>query len=166
MKLFIADAGYVKETKEHKDLVKINCDLIADAIKERGIHHDDSKLQDPELSFRVKFEFPYPGAPFGSKEYDENIKALEPGLKTHYKENLHHPEHFENGIRGMTLIDIVEMLCDWVAASNRKSGSPMEESVEFLADKYSFSEDLKDIFLNTIQYLKEHDVKMYEKDGL
>ena len=35
------------------------------------------------------------------------------------EQNRHHPEYYEDGIAGMTLVDLEEMLSDWEAASHR-----------------------------------------------
>ena len=41
------------------------------------------------------------------------------GIEHHYAVNSHHPEHYEAGIAGMSLFDLIEMLVDWKAASER-----------------------------------------------
>ena len=57
---------------------------------------------------------------YGSNEHKEALDIIKPAIDHHYKENRHHPEHFEDGISGMNLVDICEMISDWKAASDRK----------------------------------------------
>jgi len=44
---------------------------------------------------------------------------MKPALEHHYALYRHHPEHFQNGIDDMNLIDLVEMFADWKASSER-----------------------------------------------
>ena len=53
------------------------------------------------------------------------LKEMKPALNHHYVNNLHHPEHFQ-AVDSMTLIDIVEMLCDWTAMSYKFKNSPLD----------------------------------------
>ena len=48
----------------------------------------------------------------------------------------------------MTLIDIVEMFCDWVAAS-KYSDTSFKDGLKFNKKKFKMSEQLYNIFLNT-----------------
>jgi len=80
-------------------------------------------------------------------------------LDHHYKENSHHPEHFVNGIKGMSLIDLVELLSDWVAASKRHDTGNVAKSIEINQERFGYTDELKEILLNTIQLLG------YKKDG-
>ena len=94
-------------------------------------------------------------AKYGSKEYEEiRDKMLNEGLKHHYEANRHHPEHFKNGINDMTLIDVVEMFCDWYAAS-KNSDTGFEAGLKMNKNKFKMSEQLYQIFKNTYDvYLK------------
>ena len=76
---------------------------------------------------------------------------MKPALEHHYKENRHHPEHFENGIKGMTLIDLVEMISDWKAASERHNNGDIIKSIEINQKRFGYSDDIKQILLNTVQ---------------
>jgi hypothetical protein len=72
-------------------------------------------------------------------------------LKHHYRENSHHPEHYENGVDDMDLLDVIEMLCDWMAAVSRMKDGDIEKSIEINADRFGISEQLKSILINTIR---------------
>ena len=68
-----------------------------------------------------------------------------------------HPEHFPNGILDMNLIDIVEMLCDWKAASERQEDGNLLKSIEQNAERFGYDDQLKQIFINTAKLFDEHD---------
>jgi hypothetical protein len=48
-----------------------------------------------------------------SDQYKGYLEAMGDGLKHHYAHNRHHPEFFgEDGVDGMSLVDVIEMLAD------------------------------------------------------
>lgn len=60
------------------------------------------------------------------------------------------------GIEGMTLVDLIEMLCDWVAATLRHADGNIEESFKHNRERFGISEQLITIFRNTVrEYLQE-----------
>ena len=73
----------------------------------------------------------------------------------HYAANRHHPEHFTKGIDDMTLIDIIEMLCDWKAASLRQNDGNLLKSIEINAQRFGYDDQLKRSFINTAKLLEE-----------
>jgi len=128
--------------------------LIAD-LEKRKRDHDKSKLSEPEKSCYDKYIPLLKDTPFGTKEYVEVRNAMEKdGLAHHFKVNRHHPEHFENGINDMTLVDIVEMFSDWYAASTR-SDTGFEAGLKFNRKKFGMNQQLYQIFHNTYkEYFK------------
>jgi hypothetical protein len=78
---------------------------------------------------------------------------MKPALDHHYDLNHHHPEHFLRGIRGMNLIDIIEMLCDWKAATMRHADGNIYKSIEINQERFNYSYELKEILINTSRYL-------------
>jgi hypothetical protein len=90
-----------------------------------------------------------------SDEYKGFLKEMNVALDHHYKNNPHHPEHHENGIQGMTLVDLLEMICDWKAASMRHSDGNIVESIKCNKDRFGYSSELEQILLNTVnKYFK------------
>ena len=87
---------------------------------------------------------------YGSKEYQDSLAALGDALKHHYEMNDHHPQHFENGIDGMGLLQLVEMYLDWSAAARRNKDGDIRQSIEINREKYGMSDQLYHIFLNTV----------------
>ncbi|MFI0461461.1 MAG: DUF5662 family protein [Ilumatobacteraceae bacterium] len=104
-------------------------------------------------------------------------------LFDHYANNSHHPEHYQkqvciicfaefdanhkdncnkcgNGylskepnIGGMSLLDLVEMLCDWKAAGERHTNGSMERSLVVNKERFKISEQLQSILENTAKEL-------------
>ena len=72
-------------------------------------------------------------------------------LDHHYAENRHHPEHFENGIQEMNIVDICEMIADWKAASLRHADGDIMKSIEINQKRFGYSDELKSILINTVK---------------
>jgi len=49
----------------------------------------------------------------------------------------------------MSLIDIVEMICDWIAAVERHDDGNIFKSIEINQKRFGYSDDLKNILINT-----------------
>lgn len=124
------------------------------ALTERAINHDQSKLKDPEKSVFDRVTVRLRSLTYGSEEYTTSLQDLGDALTHHYAVNRHHPEHFENGINGMTLVDLVEMYCDWAAACRRHADGNIYKSLEVNRLRFGIDDQLHQILLNTI--------KMYE----
>lgn len=139
---------------EHQENVRKFLRKIIEELVERQIHHDESKLREPEKGFYDKYkprlkevesEFGY-----GSPQYEALVGELNKAFRVHYDNNRHHPEHFSNGVNGMTLIDLVEMLCDWKAASsqyNTKLNLPANRK------RFNVSDQLYEVLENTVREL-------------
>lgn len=130
-------------------------------LAQRSDVHDASKLVEPELA---AFDIATPklaGLEYGSEEYKQSLRDLGPALAHHFAENDHHPEHFDNGVQGMSLMALIEMLCDWRAASERvKQRTDDPEKVKtftsglsFNQERFGYSDELAEILFNTAQEL-------------
>lgn len=53
-------------------------------------------------------------------------------------------------VAGMSLLDVVEMLADWKAATERHDDGDIEKSLEINADRFNLSPQLYSILKNTI----------------
>ncbi len=124
-----------------------------DALIDRAIHHDQDKLDASEKSLFDEYTPKLKTCTYGSDEYKKYLKELKPALDIHYASNRHHPEYFEEGIKGMNLIDLLEMICDWKAASERHADGNIFTSIEFNQSRFGYSDDLKDILRNTADFL-------------
>jgi len=58
------------------------------------------------------------------------------------------------GIDRMTLIDIIEMLCDWKAATLRHDNGDIIKSIEINRKRFKISDQLANILINTVKYLE------------
>jgi hypothetical protein len=149
------------ETQEHINRVR---DFLYGAmanISQRARVHDQSKLHEPELS---AFDIATPKLAtleYGSEEYKQSLEELGPALHHHFKLNDHHPEHYENGVQGMSLMALIEMLCDWRAASERvkqRTDNPekvgtFESGLKYNQERFGYSDELAQILLNTAREL-------------
>lgn len=118
----------------------------------RAALHDLSKLDEPEKSTFDACTGKLKAMAYGSDEYKAALAELKPALDHHYQANSHHPEHFENGVDGMNLFDVLEMLLDWKAATERmKDGGDIRRSLEINTERFKLSPQLKSILANTIK---------------
>jgi hypothetical protein len=143
------------QTKIHISQVRYYIDKLVQSLIMRAVYHDMSKLHEPELSIYSKVASKLQGLTYGSEEYKENLKDLGEALDHHYKHNRHHPEFFENGINDMNLIDITEMLCDWMAAIEKHEDGNIYESLRINKERFNISDQLYGILKNTVDYLKD-----------
>lgn len=144
-----------EETKAHIEEVRKELDSVCTKLQYRALVHDASKFLPQEKRLFDKMTPILKELEYNSLEYKESLRLLKPALDHHYKVNRHHPEHFENGVNDMTLIDIIEMYCDWKAAVKRTKDSDMEKSIKINQKRFGISEQLTQIFLNTL-----HDNKL------
>ena len=136
------------DVKEHIGKVQYWMRGITHLLTERSKNHDASKFLSPEKAIFDVYTPKLKEMVFGSDEYKEALAGMGEGLKHHYANNRHHPEHFERGINGMTLPDLVEMYCDWLAAAEAKH-TPM--NMDYLCKRFGIGEQLAQIILNTLK---------------
>jgi hypothetical protein len=143
------------ETIKHISEVRHLLLKVMHEVLQRGLDHDMSKFSEDEFPLFVEYTPKLKGCTYGSDEYKQYLKELKPALDHHYAENRHHPEHFENGVRGMNLCDVIEMFCDWLAATKRHDDGDIDKSIEINSKRFDFGDDLKEIFTNTARMLEE-----------
>lgn len=116
----------------------------------RMIFHDVSKMRPKEICGFMKIIGDLQGLEYGSDEYNENLKKLNGALRAHYEKNKHHPEHFKDGVYDMELLDLVEMICDWKAASRRCKNSDVKENVNINKDRFKLEGQLTCVIRNSL----------------
>lgn len=141
----------IKDTKEHIAQVREFMIMFANELLQRALVHDQSKMESPELEIFTEYTPKLATSTYGSDEYKEFLKEMQVALKHHYSKNSHHPEHSAKGVRGMDLADVVEMFCDWKAATMRHNDGDIVKSIEINKDRFEYSDDLEDIFKNTVK---------------
>lgn len=128
--------------------------VIAD-FAERASVHDASKLKSPEKELFDEYTPLLKNTTYGSEKYNIYKEEMKSGLDHHYKNNSHHPEHYANGIDDMNLLDIIEMLADWKAATERHADGDIKKSLEINRERFKISDQLYKIILNTVRYLEQ-----------
>ena len=167
-------------TLEHIAEVRRQMIKIMDELDFRAQDHDKSKLESPEREIFDEYTPKLRDTTYGSDEYKGYLKEMEPALDHHYANNRHHPEHFTyhecNGcfkrfiempnvcnvcgysqfqkridVSQMNLVDIIEMFCDWKAATLRHADGDIRKSIEINQKRFGFSNELASILLNTVE---------------
>ncbi|MFW5803740.1 MAG: DUF5662 family protein [bacterium] len=154
-----------EETEKHISYVRELLDLIVLEINNRSENHDISKLKEPEKSIFDKVTPKLRKMTYGSDEYKQSLTDMEPALTHHYKFNRHHPEYYrrcekkapefirgechKNGIEDMTLIDLIEMLVDWKAATERHADGDLKKSFEINEKRFNIPKPLLNVLSNT-----------------
>lgn len=139
------------ETYKHVKEVRNNINVFINELLHRGEHHDDSKFVEPELSGFAESTEKLSQTKYGTDEYKQLLEELKPTITHHYSKNRHHSEHWPNGINDMNLIDILEMLADWKAATARVKDGNIRKSIEINAERYGISPQLRKILENTVR---------------
>jgi len=153
----------IHETLKHINRVGQLLQQIMGKIGESILTHDKSKIEEPELSIFVEYTPKLKASTYGSDEYKEMLKGMGVALDHHYDNNPHHPEyHFRKnnsgftgmiGLHDMNLIEIIEMLCDWRAATERHANGDIRKSIEINQKRYGYSDELKSMLLTTVNYM-------------
>lgn len=137
------------ETIRHIDRVRELLGIVRKALQDRGFQHDKSKFAPEEKEVFDRVTPRLKGMTYGSDEYKASLAEMKPALDHHYANNSHHPEHYPNGINGMSLLDLVEMFCDWKAATERHADGSLEKSIQINRKRFEMSDQLAEIFENT-----------------
>lgn len=143
------------KTLRHIETVRNFLNAVIREITVRAEKHDQSKLESPEVEMFEEFTSKLRTCTYGSEEYKGFLKDMGLPLKHHYENNRHHPEHFERGIDGMNLIDLIEMMCDWKASGMRHNDGDIFKSIEINAERFKLSEQMVLILRNTATWMNE-----------
>jgi hypothetical protein len=117
----------------------------------RGHDHDLSKLTEPELAVFDEFTPKLRDSTYGSHEYKKYLRDMGIGLEHHYAWNDHHPEHFHNGIHEMDLLQLMEMLADWKAATLRHKNGSLRKSIFENATRFGYDDQMTNLLLRTAE---------------
>jgi hypothetical protein len=140
-----------KDTLAHIADVASNIHQVIGSLHQRSMEHDLSKLAEPEKSLFDEYTPKLRNSTYGSEEYERYRAEMGAALQHHYAHNSHHPEHYENGVAGMTLLDLIEMLCDWKAATNRHADGNIGKSLTINKQRFGLDDQLASILENTIR---------------
>ena len=139
------------DTLEHIRTVQMFMNSIINQLMSRAQYHDASKLSPPEKAFFDEWTPKLSGVTYGSDEYREMLAEMKPAIDHHQQNNGHHPEYFgQAGVYGMDLLDLVEMICDWKAATMRHNDGDIKRSIEINEKRFSMPPYLVSLLKNTI----------------
>lgn len=138
---------------EHRNRVSANLNKAVQDLLERSINHDNSKLENEEFLAYASVFHEFTKHKFGTKGYQKAKEKIAGAIKHHVTNNRHHPEYFKEGVNDMNLIDLVEMISDWQAATLNNPDNPGDilKSIENLSETYKISPQLKKILRNTVR---------------
>ena len=145
---------FLCDTILHVSEVQENLERFAGELKQRGFAHDRTKFQELEFDAFVSTRDKFKKANYGSKEYQDCIDTIKPAVDHHYENNRHHTGFHKNGINDMTLVDIIEMICDWQAAARRSPDKDLKDTIEYAMKKYKIDPQLDAIIRNTLLAFK------------
>jgi hypothetical protein len=141
---------YNEITQEHCEAVAQLTDVVTAKLHRQAVLHDASKFAEPEMSGFMQIMPEFKKMEFMDEAYKKALSS--DTIQHHYTHNRHHPEHFPNGISGMTLVDLVEMLCDWVAAKKRYSKEPFcAADIQKQVQRFNIEPQLAQILINTFE---------------
>ena len=140
-----------EDTNKHIQLVQEYMDLCIFWLNNMADNHDRTKLEEPEKEYFDTYTPLLKDVTYGSDKYKEYLKELKVALDHHYKHNSHHTEHYEQGIKGMSLLNLLEMICDWIAATKRHNDGDILKSIEINQERFGYTDELKQIFINTVK---------------
>lgn len=142
------------DTLEHIANVQGKMHEITSRLVNRAHEHDQSKLESPEKEAYDVITPRLRGLTYGSEEYRAGLREMKPAISHHYAANSHHPEHYPDGVNGMSLLDVCEMIADWKAASERHADGDILKSLEINRERFGLSDQLYNILLNTVRELR------------
>ena len=143
----------VNEILTHRKKVIALSRKVTDELMMRAHVHDQSKLVSPEKEVFEQHSWRLQGLTYFSKEYKLYLTHMDSAIQHHYTVSRHHPECFTDGINGMNLVDILEMLCDWRAACDQHKDGDIFKSIQICKQRFNISDQLAQILVNTVNDL-------------
>lgn len=138
-----------QDTCAHIKQVQFQMTQVILDLKRRASTHDLSKFESPEREVFDEMTPKLKSSTYGSEEYKGFLAQMKPALDHHYAHNDHHPEHHGNGIYGMSLLELLEMLCDWKAATMRHSDGDLVKSIRINAGRFGYDANMERMLLKT-----------------
>ncbi len=137
------------DTLAHIQAVRDRIGTFVAEMLRRCAVHDASKFGAEEKPVLDRVLPALQGVAYGSPEWDAVMQAAGPALVHHYRRNTHHPEHYDQGIAGMDLFDVVEMVCDWMAAAERNPADGVR--LDYNVRLFGIEPQLASILANTLE---------------
>lgn len=153
------------KTMRHMETVRNFFNSVVTELLTRGEQHDQTKLQSPEVEYFEKYTHKLRSIPYYSEEYKRYMDAMRPAIDHHQSVNSHHPEYHENGFQDMDLIELVELICDWKAATLRHEDGNIMKSIEINQERFGFSDEVAQILRNTVRKLDKMKVEHHADES-
>ena len=99
----------------HRLQVQRQLQKIVHELDKRALVHDESKFREDEFDGFAEINMTARKYKYGSDEYKASITDNN-AVELHYQRNSHHPEFFNEYSKGMGVMDLIEMVCDWYGA--------------------------------------------------
>ena len=147
-----------EDTRNHIYAVQEQMHNAMDNLRHRALRHDRSKCEEPERSgfAAMAEELKLADTEYGSDEYRAILRKYKAStIEHHYAANDHHPEFYDQnaGLAGMSLLSLLEMLCDWKAATLRMKDGDLMRSIQINQERFGYSDTLRAILENTAREL-------------
>lgn len=146
----MGDLSTKEYIEKHKLNVSKRIQRFISLLQSRSINHDNSKLMEPEYSLWCAMD-QEPRYKYGTPEYEDKLRRFRKVFELHYKANRHHPEHHLNGVNDMNLIDLIEMLCDFISYKDNITYTEASTMLDKQADRFGFSEEIRTLLMNTLK---------------
>ncbi len=147
---------FLNDLKVHKAKVEENILKIIKELNKRLKEHDNDKLQNPIIYDKyAKYSQKQRSLPYGSKEREEieNGSAMGEATRLHVIGNRHHFYDERNSITNnlVDLVDLIEVLCDWISAMRRNPLTKDEEieRLNLIFEKHKIPNTFRQLLLNT-----------------
>jgi hypothetical protein len=124
--------------------------VLTAEMSARALTHDKSKMLVEDARIYARMAKEMSGLPYGTPAYKAVFEKYRLFIRNHHISNRHHPEYFSDGIRGMNLVDLSEMLCDWIASRSKNRGGSILRSIDVGQKRFGFSDELRAVLLNTV----------------
>ena len=152
---------FVRRTRRHIELVGANLAQLAGYVglrhaelDARAREHDLSKFDERERLGYVWLTWIYhckeQGRPFEPSPQISDTVAR--ALDTHRRRNAHHPEAHRSPDT-MSVLDLVEMVCDWTAIAQENGGRSARPWASVNISRWPFSRAARDFVFVTIDEL-------------
>ena len=139
---------------QHRLSLQVGIQRITDELFGRAIKHDIDKLKEENFEVFYLAQKNFANVKFCSDGHKKAMESLKPAIDEHYKVAEHHPQHHENGVNGMTLIDMLEMLVDWKSANVAYcNGGTFIESMKSNKERFNIDDQLFSVLVNTARHL-------------
>jgi hypothetical protein len=144
-----------QETQAHIEKVQARIEEIRNRLAMRAVYHDMSKFAEPEKAILDAKHETLSTLRYGTPEYAAAMAAvdMQPFLEHHYAANDHHPQHYPNGIAGMSYLAVLEMLADWAAAGERTKEGSLAQSLAHNRERFTLSDEQFAMMQHTIEEL-------------